>query len=192
MTQRVSFSFSALWLSLLLVAALTACKPEKDDLSAPQRPRGARGMEFSDQDRAFFEKAAQGNNAEVAVATLGASRATDPAIVEFAKTLVDDHSAAQKELLVIATKRSVVLPDSLGERQRSFDEVVDEEGERFEDLFMTRMIEDHQNAIALYQAQLSGGKDPLLKEYAATMLPKIQAHLAKAKEIEGLSSGESE
>lgn len=188
MTQRVSFPFSALWLSLLLVAALAACKPENEDLGSPLRPRGARGVELSDQDRAFFERAAQGNNAEVAVATLGAARATDPAIVAFAKELVADHSAAQKELLGIAAKRAVVLPDSLGERQRSFDEVVDEEGERFEDLFMARMIEDHQSAILLYQAQLSGGADPLLKEYAATMLPKIQAHLAKAKEIEGLSS----
>lgn len=192
MTQRVSFPFSALWLSLLLVAALTACKPENEDLGSPLRPSGGRGIELSDQDREFLEKAAQGNNAEVAVATLGAARATDPAIVEFAKALVDDHSSAQKELLAIAAKRAVVLPDSLGEQQRSFDEVVDEEGERFEDLFMARMIEDHQNAIPLYQAQISDGTDPLLKEYAATMLPKIQAHLAKAREIEGLSSGVKE
>jgi quinoprotein dehydrogenase-associated probable ABC transporter substrate-binding protein len=42
-------------------------------------------------------------------------------------------------------------------------------------------VEDHQVALRLYEAQATNGIDPQLRDYAASMLPRIESHLARAK-----------
>ena len=67
--------------SILLAAALT--------------PLAAR----ADSPREFLHHALQGDNSEIMLGNLAADRARDPAVREFGRTLVNDHSKARGEVL---------------------------------------------------------------------------------------------
>jgi putative membrane protein len=45
------------------------------------------------------------------------------------------------------------------------------------------MIDSHNQAIALFQAQSQQGQDPQLKAWAAQKLPNLQAHLKMVTEM---------
>ena len=45
------------------------------------------------------------------------------------------------------------------------------------------MIEDHQQAVRLYRSAVTNVVDAELRGYAATTMPKIEAHLAHAQAL---------
>lgn len=166
-------------LSVILISG--ACNPRQQvhEMVTVRDPSPPASL--ASQDREFIEHAAEGNNAEVAIGTLVHGRALAPAVIEYGEMMIRDHRAANLMLAGVAKEHRIMLPSSLGEHQAGFDRLVDKKRHEFDEEFIRVMIEDHQKAVRLYESELSSGLDPLLKQYAATMLPKIQAHLAHAK-----------
>jgi putative membrane protein len=69
-------------------------------------------------DRKFIENAAKSGLFEVQVAKLAESKATDPAVKDFAKMLVDQHTNANNELTQLANSKGVELPAAPGFMKR--------------------------------------------------------------------------
>lgn len=138
---------------------------------------------LTSQDRDFLERAVQGNNGEVAIGGLVHGRASRGDVVQFGEMMVADHRAANAQLGAIARRRKIALPTSLGEHQANYDRLIDRKGNPFDEEFARVMVADHQQAVLLNQGALASLADPLLRQYATAMLPKIQAHLAHAQSM---------
>ena len=173
---------------LLFWLATTACGPDSAQQPHPKPLEASNhGDELALQDRDFLEKAAQGGNGELAIASLAHDHAARQEVVAFGQTLTADHSAGNRHLAAIAAAKRIALPSSLGESQASFDRLVDLQRETFDREFVKTMVADHQQTILLYQSEAAGGSDFTLRQFAATSLPMLQMHLERAKALAALS-----
>ena len=128
--------------------------------------------------------AAEGGAAEVTFGELAAGKAADPAVADFARRMVDDHSAANEELAAIAEKSSIPLPRDLNaEHAWMLDQLEGVEGDAFDLAYMRGQVVDHQKTVQLLVWEIGQGEDGELQRFAAGTLPAVLAHLATAREL---------
>jgi len=140
---------------------------------------------LSDVDRAFVTKAAQGGLMEVAAGKLAATRGLDPAVKEFGKRMVADHTAASQKLKSLADSKQLVLPDSVSEDQSAaLGKLEALNGSDFDKTYARMMIQDHTEDISDFEKEVKKGLDPDLKSFAQNTLPTLQHHLMLANKLQ--------
>jgi putative membrane protein len=136
-------------------------------------------------DRKFIENAAKGGLFEVQVAKLAESKASDQAVKDFAKMLVDQHTAANNELTQLANNKGVELPAAPGFMQRhSVNSLAKRSGADFDKQFVSEVgIKDHQKDIKEFEKAGKDAKDPDVKAFIEKTLPTLREHLAQAQKL---------
>ena len=174
--------------ALLAALLFVACAPETAQQAHPRpMPRPDASAPLTPQDRDFLERAAQGNNAEIAMGLLVNGHAVRSEVIALGRMIAADHKGAQQRLAVIAAKKHIALPSNLGEHQSSYDRLVDLQRDDFDRGFIQTMLDEHSMAIELFKAEANGGADPDLKAYAAASLPNLESHLAHARALVALA-----
>lgn len=136
-------------------------------------------------DREFLTKAVTCGHAEVKFSELADKQAENPKVKEFAATMVREHTDANKKLAEHARNQKVAVAAGFERDKRDiYDNLARLNGADFDKAYMKQMVEDHENAVKMLENQSKIAQDPELKKYAEEMLPKIQAHLKQAKEIQ--------
>lgn len=140
---------------------------------------------LSPADKEFIQQAGIGGTQEIQLATLVPKRSSDPDVKRFARRMLDDHSAAAAELKAILAHKNVSAPDDLMDPQHTDVKMQLRQmgGNDFDRLYMTTMVQDHQQALSQFQAEAQGGGDPDIKAFAARQVATIQQHLAEAQSI---------
>jgi putative membrane protein len=139
---------------------------------------------LSAADKTFVKKAVQGGKAEVELGELAQEKASSEEVKNFAKHLVDDHRQANEQLMKIAQDKGVEVPDQVDPKHQAVkDRLSKLSGEQFDRAFMQEAVKDHQKDVREYRQQSKLGKDPDLKNYASSTLPKLQEHLKTAKSL---------
>jgi putative membrane protein len=174
-------------ITALVFAGCTA-DVEQQVHPSPRDARPASSKDLASQDRDFIERAAQGSNAEISMGKVAPARALRPEVAALGRLMVTDHTAINEQLGMIAKKKGIVLPTSLGEQQQSFDRIVDLKRETFDREFVRALIESHQQAVLLYEGEAAGGVDADVRAFASATLPKIEAHLAHAKSLAAVAA----
>jgi putative membrane protein len=136
-------------------------------------------------DRRFMEKAAESGMFEVQIAQLAASKATDPAVKDFANKLVQDHQEANNELVQIANSKKVELPAAPPRGKRHEIEKLGKlSGAEFDKQFVKHVgVKDHESDIKEFEKAADKVKDPDLKAWAQKTLPHLREHLAMAEKL---------
>jgi putative membrane protein len=135
-------------------------------------------------DESFFEKAAEAGMHEVEAGKMAQSKATSPAVKEFAAMMVKDHTAANAKLQKIATAKGVKLPSGPGMMQKAMEKKNDmHSGEAFDKDYIQGQIKAHEDTAELLQKEIDEGKDPEAKAFATETLPKVKMHLDKINKI---------
>ena len=136
-------------------------------------------------DRKFIDDAARSGMFEVQVAQLAASKANDLNVKNFASMLVDQHTAANKELVQIANAKKVELPAAPKRSlRREIDKLGKKSGDEFDRAFVREVgIKAHEKDIKLFEDARKHVKDPDLKAFVDKTLPVLQDHLAAAKKL---------
>ena len=136
-------------------------------------------------DNMFVTKALQGNMAEVELGKLGQQRASNDAVKQFAKRMVDDHQKALDELKTIATNQGITVPTTLDAKgQATFDRLSKLNGAEFDRAYMEDMVKDHRTDVAEFKRESEHGEDPAVKSWAAKTLPTLEDHLKMAEQTE--------
>lgn len=157
---------------------------------SPTAVMGApRSMNATDRD--FANTAAITGMMEIATSQLALNRASDPQVISFARTMIQQHGAADDQLAAIMRARGVSPPATLPQTR------VDEmgalgmrSGPDFDRYYIQRSgVQAHQEAIAAFQRQMPQLTDPDLKAWAANTLPVMQQHLSLAQDIAGRIAG---
>ncbi len=170
--MKISFKF--LLLCVVTSAFFFSCK--KNDSTNQET--------LNTQDQNFIVQAEMYNSAEIRAAQI-ADTTTDSAVIKsFAQKLVSDQQAAQSDLQTLGMQVNVAVSDTIGADQTlMLDSLRGLTGRAFDSTFIMNQIQDHNQVIAEYQAEVNAGNKSSVINYANKYLPTLQMHLNAADSI---------
>jgi len=131
------------------------------------------------------------NAGEVQEGELAQHKATNPAVKNFAKLMVSDHTQMLKDARSLASKLSI-SPDSTKDDTKDLakdtqDQVKDltnkKAGKDWDEDYMGKQVDDHQKVLDKLNDAAQSAKSPDLKNALNESIAKVQGHLTQAKAI---------
>ncbi|MGZ3758180.1 MAG: DUF4142 domain-containing protein [Mucilaginibacter sp.] len=180
-------------LSSIMMIALAACvfqachSGAKDSTAAADSVNavkdtttsGMTGIAVDKDDAKFTVDAANGGMTEIALSKIAQKQSTNPKIKEFAAMMVTDHTMAGDELMAIAKKKNITVPDSVNaDSKKAIDEMAMKSGNDLNKAYVNKMFSDHKATVDLFESASKTLKDPDLKAFVDKTLPTIKSHLA--------------
>jgi len=139
----------------------------------------------SSADENFAKKAAEGGMAEVKLGQLAEEKGSSPAVKNFGRRMVQDHSKANNELKDVTSKENIPLPNEMDKSdQATYDRLSKLSGDAFDRAYARDMVKDHSKDVSEFQNEAKNGKDESIKNFAAQTLPTLQNHLDQARQME--------
>jgi putative membrane protein len=148
-------------------------------LSAQQTP--AQTPSTDHRTKSFLEEASQGNLSEISMAKIAEQRSQNNDVKNLARTLRDDHQKAEQQVQQLAQERGVTLAQepSSGDRHTK-NKLGKTSGSEFDQDYTKDMLKDHVNDIKKFSKAAEDIKDPAVRQFAQSMVPKLQSHLQLA------------
>jgi putative membrane protein len=132
----------------------------------------------------FVTGLATGGMYEVAAGKIAAEKAKNPEIKAFARMMVADHTAMSKAAEPAMKASGKPIPVELDERRKGLiDNLNAADPGEFDNVYMDQQEAAHNETLTLLKGYADGGDDAGLKAVASGAIPKVEAHLAKIKEI---------
>lgn len=151
---------------------------EKTDQATASTETGKVEEKGLNYDSEFMTKAASGGMLEVELGKQVAARAATPEAKEFAQKMVTDHTKANAELMALATKKNITLPNTLGDdHAKVLKDVTEEKGVKMDQEYLKEMLKDHQEDVKEFTDASIKATDPEIKAFAAKNVPVLQMHL---------------
>jgi putative membrane protein len=137
--------------------------------------------QMNEQDRNFVQQAAQSGQQEIAAGQLAEHRARSPAVREFGRWMVADHSLLDKMLKAHAEQTGIQVPPP-AKSDTKLSQL--QHNPHFDAAYISEQVMAHEQAVALFQAEEQRGQNEHLKSLAQLALPLLQAHLTEARELQ--------
>ena len=102
----------------------------------------------------------------------------------FGKTLVTDHSAADKKVMKLAKDEKIDLPAAAPMPDAAMDKLKSAPATDFDRMFAADMLEDHKKDIAEVKTARDKTADADLKALLSDLLPTLEKHLETAESID--------
>ena len=153
---------------------------------SPNSPSGGQTSpnSLSSRDRTFVMQAGQLSMMEVELGRLAVERGSSAGVKQYGQQMVEEHTRANQELMQLAMQKKVELPTEMSTQNTAMiDRLSGLSGRSFDTAYKQAMIDSHNQAIALFQAQSQQGQDPQLKAWATQKLPNLQAHLEMVNQM---------
>jgi len=187
--------------TLVAFAALVAaCSPQggekavdkaQDAVSAPVGQTSAATM-GANLASAYAPSAAMGDMYEIQAADIALERAKRADVKALASMIKTDHTAVSTALktAVTAAAPDIVLPTELDQRRKGLLDNLRTAGVNdFDKVYIDQQVAAHEEAVTLNRGFADNWAAPARAAHARTVLPKIEAHLQKARDIQTAISG---
>jgi putative membrane protein len=127
----------------------------------------------------------QANMAEVATGKLALEKSQSSDVKAFAQKMVDDHSAAMKDVATVAQQKGVELPTEPDSKHKKAAEKLSRlNAGEFDKQYMAKAgVEDHRMVESKLKKVQSSAKDPDVSALAGKMLPVVHSHLMSAQQM---------
>lgn len=133
--------------------------------------------------RNFLEEASAKGIAEIETGKLALEKGTTADVKEFAQTMVEDHTAANKELSALATKKELAVSTDAELINQAKALILELRGDdSFDKAYMNNQVTAHKQTIELFQ-KASNAEDAEIAAFAKQTLPKLEQHLKMAEQI---------
>lgn len=147
-------------------------------------------------DQQFVQQASQANQMEIKQAQTELSNTSDAQVQIFARTMIRDHTAAGTQLALLANQLGIMASpagstsSSSGSTSSSSAPMSSSKGSMSSSSgstmppkqYMQQQVQAHQQTIALYKQEATGGTSQQLKTYASNTLPTLNQHLKMAQD----------
>ena len=124
------------------------------------------------------------NTAEITAGQVASTKANDDDVQAFGVFMVTEHSGAQLQLKGLADSLRLPAPDSLDAEhvalKMQFDSL---SGRSFDSVYIHSQVKDHQTTIALFEKEISKGRNGSLIDFANNQMPHLQKHLQTADSL---------
>jgi putative membrane protein len=134
--------------------------------------------------KTFLQKAAQGQQAEIALGRLAKTKASSDSVKQFAERMIEDHMKANQEVLQLAAKEGIQIPTEMNQTQKEkHQELLHLSGKDFDQSYMSYMLVDHIKDVQEFKQSAEMLQDPQLRQWASGTLPLLEHHLQSAKTV---------
>jgi putative membrane protein len=188
MGKRISAALTAATMCMALLA--TTAMAQNTNSSTTMKKDDNMAM-MNSMDKKFAMTAAMGGMAEVEMARLALTKASSEPVKQYAQKMIDDHTAANAELMQIASMKNITLPTAPDVKMRAMMAKMEKlSGAEFDRQYiMMAGSKDHMKMEKLFRDESMKGKDADLKAFAAKTLPVVQMHLQMARDIHNQMPG---
>ena len=168
----VKFLAPAAVTALLLSTTVGPAQAVAQQAVAQQAVQGA--------DSSFIQMAGSLGLLQVKLGKMAAEKGSSAVVKDFGKRMVAEYSQANQELAAGAKQAAFPAPAVMRQHQQVVDRFSRMSGSSFDKNYMAEMVNDHGEAVHLFQQESEGGRVASLKQLASRMLPTVQQHLALA------------
>jgi len=138
-----------------------------------------------EKSKEFLTKVANSGMAEVQIAKMAQQKTTIEAVKNFAAMLERDHTAVGNQVKTFAGQRNVALPTTPSDdKQKMINDMNKMSGKAFDKDFISMMVKNHKDGIALFEDTRSNASDIDIKNFADKTLPTLKMHLDSAQAIQ--------
>ena len=124
------------------------------------------------------------NQMEIAAGKLAQEKGQSKDVKSFGKTLVSDHTAADKKVMSLAKGEKIDLPTSEPmPADDKMDKLKSASGADFDRMFAADMLDDHKRDIADAKAARDNTSDTKLKGLLSSTLPVLEKHRDLAQKL---------
>lgn len=137
-------------------------------------------------EKEFLQNATRAGHAELKAGELAMRKASDPDVKRYAQQMVTEHRQALSMLQTLAKERGMNLPDGPSMRQNTrLKRLEASKGATFDRRYIDDFGADaHDETIGEARRVLSQGQHAGTKQVASQLLPRLEAHLVAAKELQ--------
>jgi putative membrane protein len=122
---------------------------------------------------------------EIQLSKIAATNGLDADVKNLAASLVTAHTAINKKISAIAASANFILPIALNaDHQKDLMDMSKFTGADFDKKYINTIVYGHEKSVSAYKdayKDLSAGDT---KNFAGETLPKIEDHLAMAKQVQ--------
>lgn len=141
---------------------------------------------------AYVPNAAMGDMYEIQAADIALERSQSAQVKELAKMIKADHTAAAAALKTAAAQAApdTAVPSALDQRRQGLiDNLRSADAANFDKTYIDQQVAAHEEAVTLHRGFSDKTDAPALAEHARTVLPKIESHLQRAKQVQSSLAG---
>jgi putative membrane protein len=138
----------------------------------------------ANQDQKFVTQAGQAGLFEIQLGQLAVDVSTNDEVIAYGQELVNDHTAANDQLDLIAAANGFEAPTDLTRsQQKQLDRLANLSGAKFDRAFAKLAVASHRRGIKVLQKESVKGQDADLQAFADDKLPVEQDHLATGQQL---------
>jgi putative membrane protein len=157
----------------LLLSATVSARP----VAAQQAVAGS--------DSSFIQMAASLGLLQAKLGKIAAEKGSSPSVKEFGKRMAEEYSKANEDLATGAKQAAYPAPVLLRQHKQVVERFLSMGGSSFDKNYMAEVVNDHNEAVRLYQQEAEHGRVASLKELASRMMPAVQQQRALATQTAG-------
>ncbi|HEX4228455.1 MAG TPA: DUF4142 domain-containing protein [Bryobacteraceae bacterium] len=138
----------------------------------------------SKQDAAFMKMAAEADMMCAHLGQMAENSASNTAVKDLGKKLVQDHTMNYQELTELASKTGEAIPKGIEKRDdREIAVLTRDKGRTFDRAFLNHEVTDHEKLAKAFKDEAAHGQNPEIKAFANKSLPTIESHLHEAEDL---------
>jgi len=140
---------------------------------------------ISQADMDFLLATQKSNVKEQALTQMAMARSHNNEVKDFAKMLNEDHTKALEDVVALMDKKGVSHPMDLDDvRKEAEEEIHGMSDATFDRDFINMMVVNHEKGVATFKMQAKTALDDNVRDFAEDLLPTLEKHLEKAKELQ--------
>ncbi len=136
----------------------------------------------NNNDMNFLMEAAEMQMEKINLGKLAQQKGNSSHVKELGKMMEEDHTKSLNELRALAQSKSISIPNSLTDDNKdSYEKLNDKSGNDFGKTYSDMMVDQHEEAIDLFETASTKSEDPQIRTWASEKLPTLRSHLQHAE-----------
>jgi putative membrane protein len=157
--------------------------PEPQKLEAIESHDRTSFVVASKSDQSFLTDAAEAQMMQISLGQLAQKNGTSSHVKKLGKMMEDGHSKSLADLKTLAKSKSIALPTTTPRSSNDdYNDLAKKKGKDFDKAYSKMMVQNHEDAIKLYEEVAEDTADPDIRKWASKQIVELKAHLAHAKE----------
>ncbi|WP_163378062.1 DUF4142 domain-containing protein [Cyclobacterium sp. SYSU L10401] len=146
----------------------------------------------NDNDSTFLRKAAEMQMEMINFGKLAQEKGDSPEVKEFGRVMEAENTKSQTEINALAQSKSMSLPGSAtDDSMEAYNDLNEETGNDFGRSYSDRMVDQHEDAIKLFENAANDSEDPEIKAWATEKLPILRVQLKQAEDCKEQSDNKT-
>ena len=170
---------------LFIISCNNSPKTEDTKENAEEHNEAKFDNNNQEKDAQFLVNAAEIDLQEIKLGQLAQQLGRTASVKELGKAMENAHTNSLNELTALAKSKMVTIPTSTTENALdAYKKLNDKSGSDFDKSYADMMVNDHKDAVSVFEKISTDGNDADVKAWAASTLANLRMHLDKAMVVQ--------